>query len=79
MENENLYNIDTNKLNDIKCNLHDCKRQYIKYCCNCDKNLCDWCKGHDNHKIKEFTFIEPKSETYRKYEEKLRKMESIFQ
>ena len=77
MENENIYNIDTKQLNDIKCNLHDIKKQYTKYCCNCDKNLCDWCKGHDNHQIKEFTFIEQKPETYREYEEKFRKMESI--
>ena len=34
MENENIYNIDTKQLNDIKCNLHDIKKQYAKYCCN---------------------------------------------
>ena len=77
MENQNQYNIDTNQLNDIKCNLHDCKKQYIKYCYNCNKNLCEWCNGHDNHKIKNLNAFDISPNTYRIYEEKLRKMESI--
>ena len=59
VENQNLYKIDTKLLKDINCDLQDCKKLYIKYCFNCDKNLCEWCEGHDNHKIKNFNEINP--------------------
>ena len=77
MDNPEQYTIDTNLLKDIKCNSHDYKKKYNKYCFNCNKNLCDLCEGHNNHKIRNFISMEQSPDIYRIYEEKLEKMESI--
>ena len=77
MDNPKKYIIDTNLLNDIKCNSHDCKKKYTKYCFTCNKNLCECCEGHNNHKIRNFISMDPSPNTYQIYEEKLEKMESI--
>ena len=77
MSEKNNYIIDKNILNDIECNCHELKRRYIKYCLTCDKNLCNWCEGHDKHELKDFNTLDPGPEAYRLYEEKLSKMEAI--
>ena len=77
MEEQNNYEINTKLLNDIKCNLHQCKKQYNKYCVTCNKNLCPWCEGHNNHQIIEFNSLDKGPELFKIYEEKLGKMESI--
>ena len=77
MEEQNNYEINTKLLNDIKCNLHQCKKQYNKYCVTCNKNLCQWCEGHNNHQIIEFNSLDKGPELFKIYEEKLGKMESI--
>ena len=77
MSEKNNYIIDKNILNDIECNCHELKRRYIKYCLTCDKNLCNWCEGHDKHELKDFNSLDPGPEAYRLYEEKLSKMEAI--
>jgi len=77
MSEKNNYIIDKSILNDIECNSYELKKKYTKYCCTCNKNLCNWCEGHDNHELKDFNSLDPGPESYHLYEEKLSKMESI--
>jgi len=77
MEEKTNYIIDKSILNDIECNCHELKKRYIKYCFTCDKNLCNWCEGHESHKTKDYNSLDPGPESYHLYEEKLSKMEEI--
>ena len=78
MADENSYIIDEKKLNDIQCDLHKIKKSYSKYCKTCEKNLCNWCEGHDNHELVEFSSLDNNfRELYLTYEEKLKRMESV--
>ena len=78
MAEQNSYIIDEKELNDIQCDLHEIKKGYSKYCKTCEKNICNWCEGHDNHELIEFFSLDNKfKELYPKYEENLNKMESV--
>ena len=72
-----IYIIDNKKLNDIKCDLHEIKKPYTKYCINCNKNICNWCKDHSNHKLIDFSLIEPNPEKYKINEQNLERMSLI--
>ena len=77
MEDSNDYIIDESKINDVICDLHDIPRSYNKYCKTCNKNLCNWCNGHNDHYLIDFTSLDPGPEVYKSNEEKLNKMSSI--
>ena len=77
MEVKNIYTIDNKELNDTKCNYHDQPKPYTKYCLFCNKNLCDLCDSHKNHKILNFDVLDPGENKLQEYEEKLNQMGSI--
>ena len=71
------YSINNDLIYDFECLHNKRKRPYNKYCMTCKKNICSWCKDHENHKIISFDSIEPDEEMFNKYENQLVKMQSI--
>ena len=64
IEKNNNYSIDEELINDIECKHNNKKKPYIKFCLSCEKNICNWCKGHENHQIIDFDSIEPDQEKF---------------
>ena len=77
MENFNNYFIDEQLINDIQCKHNNKIKPYNKFCLSCEKNICNWCKGHEKHKIISYDSIEPNQEKYEEYEKNLLNMKSI--
>ena len=71
---ENNYFINETLIKDIECK-H--KERYNKYCLSCEKNICDMCKGHENHRKIEFNSIEPEQRTYEEFKKNLSEMNYI--
>ena len=71
---ENNYFINETLIKDIECK-H--KERYNKYCFSCEKNICDMCKGHENHRKIEFNSIEPEQRTYEEFKKNLSEMNYI--
>ena len=64
-------------LNDIKCQHNSKKNSYIKYCKTCKKNICIWCKEHNNHETIELEKLEPNQEKFEKTEKAIKQMNSM--
>jgi len=71
---ENNYFINETLIKDTECK-H--KERYNKYCLSCEKNICDMCKGHENHRKIEFNSIEPEQRTYEEFKKNLSEMNYI--
>jgi len=71
------YYINKDIIYDYECSHNNRKKLYNRYCKTCKKNICNWCKGHDNHNIINLDSIEPNEETYDKFEKQLMHMKSI--
>jgi hypothetical protein len=71
------YYINQNLINDFECLHNTRKKLYNKYCKTCNKNICNWCKGHENHKMINLDSIEPDEEMYENFEKQLMHMKSI--
>ena len=77
MTDTNQYIIDQQLLQDIKCQHNDKKKTYNKYCIECKKNICFWCKGHKNHETIDYESIEPDQEKYEEVKNSMLNMKSI--
>ena len=71
------YYINKDIIYDYECSHNNRKKLYNRYCKTCKKNICNWCKGHDNHNVINFDSIEPNEETFDKFEKQLIHMKSI--
>ena len=77
MINNNGYIINEQLLNETQCQ-HKLKKQlFNKYCETCKKNICNWCKGHNNHQTIELDSIEPNEEKFEEIENSIKQMKSI--
>ena len=71
------YFIDQQLVDDIECRHKNKNKSYTKYCISCKKNLCPWCKGHENHSTIYLDSIEPDEEKYESWKIKMEEMQSI--
>ena len=77
MTDTNQYIINQQLLNDTKCQHNIKKKAYNKYCIDCKKNICVWCKGHENHETINLDSIEPNQEKFEEVEKSMLNMKSI--
>ena len=77
MEDKDEYLIDFTKINDNICSIHERPKNYDKYCSTCQKDICNLCEGHYNHKLIDYNSIKPSQEDIQITIEKLNKMNSI--
>ena len=77
MENTQNYLIDYSLINDIECEHNNKKRTYNKFCLTCKKNICSWCKGHENHEKINLDSIEPDEKKYDEFDNKMSNMKLI--
>ncbi len=59
MINNKGYIINEKLLNETQCQHNLIKKSFNKYCETCKKNICNWCKGHNNHQTIELDLLEP--------------------
>ena len=58
------YILNKQLINNFECKHNNKKNPYNRYCFSCRKDICNWCKGHENHKLVSLESIEPNQEKY---------------
>lgn len=55
-------------LNNFVCKEHGIHKNYNKFCLDCNKDICSWCKNHEKHKTINYEEIEIKEEEFNSLE-----------
>ena len=69
--NKSIRNHNSNSifsLNNFVCKEHGIHKNYNKFCLDCNKDICSWCKNHEKHKTINYEEIEIKEEEFNSLE-----------
>ena len=77
---DNNSNYNSLTPNNLEIGNYECKnhgvvhKTFSKFCMTCNKNICSWCLGHNNHKTINFDSIEINEKQFESYEYNQQKM-----